>query len=186
MADIVNERSFHRGIYGLLRILAFPEKAKKRKESKQRSYLKHREAFLKYKKSWFQKNRARMRELTKKYYVENRKEICDKVRSYRQANKEKCAVRNRKWVLSNKGRSLSIKRKYKVSKRGATIGDLTAIAKVYERAAHLRKWFDVAVDHIVPISKGGAHEVSNLQIIYGFENNRKHNNVNYKPKVVFA
>jgi len=69
--------------------------------------------------------------------------------------------------------------------RAATIGDLTEIAKVYERAKWWRQWFDVAVDHIIPLSKNGTHEASNLQIIYAFENAIKHTNSEYKPRVVF-
>jgi 5-methylcytosine-specific restriction endonuclease McrA len=71
-------------------------------------------------------------------------------------------------------------------KRNATIGDLTDIAKVYERARWWKQWFDVAVDHIIPLSRGGTHEAANLQIIYGFENNRKYNKPSYRPKVVFV
>jgi 5-methylcytosine-specific restriction endonuclease McrA len=70
-------------------------------------------------------------------------------------------------------------------KRRATIGDLAAIRAKYKRAHELRRWFDVEVDHIVPLARGGAHEASNLQIIYTYENRRKHACLGYKPRVVF-
>jgi 5-methylcytosine-specific restriction endonuclease McrA len=75
--------------------------------------------------------------------------------------------------------------KRRAMKRNVTVGDLTAIAKIYERAKEWRQWFDVVVDHIIPLIKGGTHEASNLQIIYGFDNARKHDSLTYKPRVVF-
>jgi 5-methylcytosine-specific restriction endonuclease McrA len=75
----------------------------------------------------------------------------------------------------------------KLRRRLATIGDLTDIFKVYDRCAELRQWFKgLVVDHIVPLSRGGTHEAKNLQIIYDFENQRKYNKPDYKPKVIFA
>jgi 5-methylcytosine-specific restriction endonuclease McrA len=59
------------------------------------------------------------------------------------------------------------------------------ITAIYRRCQELRQWFSVVVDHIIPLSRGGMHEAANLQIIYDFENSRKHTNINYKPKVIF-
>lgn len=71
-------------------------------------------------------------------------------------------------------------------KRAVTIGDLTEIAKVYERCAWWKRWFDVEVDHIIPLARNGAHVAKNLQIIYQFENRRKHSKLDYKPRVIFT
>ena len=69
--------------------------------------------------------------------------------------------------------------------KAVTVGDLTDIAKVYERSKWWQQWFKVVVDHTIPITKGGTHEASNLQIIYDFENRRKYNRADYKPRVIF-
>lgn len=61
-----------------------------------------------------------------------------------------------------------------------------ALAAVYARPRELRQWFDVVVDHIIPLAKGGAHAASNLQIIYRKDNGRKGVRLDYIPAVVFA
>src|SRR6266576_2350829 len=54
-----------------------------------------------------------------------------------------------------------------------SFGDLTAIVRIYQRAKELRKWFNVVVDHIKPLARGGLHCADNLQIIYESDNLRK-------------
>lgn len=63
--------------------------------------------------------------------------------------------------------------------------DLRSIEKIYARARELRRWFNVVVDHIKPLIKGGPHAPSNLQIIYRSENERKAARLDYIPSVVF-
>lgn len=95
-------------------------------------------------------------------------------------------VRNKRWQLKNphKLRAQCVLRRAR--QRKVTIGDLTAIENIYHRARWWRQWFDAVVDHIIPLAKNGTHEASNLQIIYGFENKRKGDRLNYKPRVVFV
>lgn len=60
------------------------------------------------------------------------------------------------------------------------------IDQIYRRAAFLRKWFDVVVDHKLPLCKGGKHIANNLQIIYSTENCRKGSRLDYTPSIVFV
>lgn len=71
-------------------------------------------------------------------------------------------------------------------KRNAAIGDFSAIARIYARARELRQWFDVVVDHIIPLAKGGAHAPGNLQIIYRLENLSKGTRLDFVPSVIFS
>jgi 5-methylcytosine-specific restriction endonuclease McrA len=69
---------------------------------------------------------------------------------------------------------------------GAKLGDPQEMRKIYQRCRVLRQWFNVVVDHKIPLAKGGAHSAENLQIIYAHENARKHARLNYKPRVIFT
>lgn len=93
------------------------------------------------------------------------------VRKWRAANPE---YSREYWQAHpEKNRANSAKRR--ALKRKATIGDLTAIARIYDVAAnsdHVRCYLcgelipngERHVDHIVPLSKGGLHTASNLAI----------------------
>ncbi len=80
-------------------------------------------------------------------------------------------------------------REYRAIRRAielmADVRDRPGIAKIYKRAGVLRQWFDVVVDHIIPLAKGGAHAPGNLQIIYRLENLHKNASLTCKPKVIF-
>lgn len=89
------------------------------------------------------------------------------------------------WKSKNVGACVAYKALRKARKKNAVRGCQERVARIYKRCAELRKWFDVQVDHIIPLSFGGAHSAKNLQVIYAFENRRKHSNPFYVPRVVF-
>ncbi len=150
--------------------------------------------------SWDRNNRiksTKRREYERRWEKDNHERLLARRRERYPIMREKRRVQQRRWTANNPDK---VSKKYKkwyekrgttyharrrALKRSVTIGDLTAIAVVYERARELRQWFDVAVDHIIPIARGGTHEAPNLQIIYGFENRAKSANLNYKPRVIF-
>lgn len=109
-----------------------------------------------------------------------------KIMEYRKATKEKRLDWQTTYDQANLDKKAAREELRRARKRQATIGDLTDISKIYERAQWWRQWFDVAVDHIMPLSKNGTHEASNLQIIYGFENSRKNAKLDYKPQIIFC
>jgi len=83
-------------------------------------------------------------------------------------------------------------RKHEAARRGrrnATIltrREKRRMAKIYARAEELRQWFNVVVDHRIPLAKGGLHHPDNLQIIYLVENTRKGARLDYTPSVIFV
>ncbi len=102
----------------------------------------------------------------------------------------------RRYNNSTKGREC--RARYKKSPNGLCVasaatarrrakcrGSNSAILKIYKRCLSLRRWFDVVVDHIIPLAKGGAHSAANLQIIYRKENCEKGIRLDYRPSVVF-
>ncbi len=125
----------------------------------------------------------------KRYNNKFRLSFPDKIREYYRRwyvkNRDYFVLYSRKWRNKNRGRYRSIGARRHARKVSATVGDRKSTDKVYKRCAELRQWFDVVVDHIVPLAKGGKHASENLQIIYADENRRKHTSLTYKPRVVF-
>jgi HNH endonuclease len=139
----------------------------------------------KYLTKWRKENQEKIR----KYNAEWRKANPNKVKAHHaksyKTNYSKVRKHQAEYFKQNRSKFRANTVAYKARKRLATIGDLTDMAKIYERAEELRQWFDVVVDHIIPWAKGGTHEASNLQIIYASENRRKYDKLDYKPRVIF-
>ena len=134
-------------------------------------YLANKDRLLELGRIWNKQNREQRRAIWRRYYRRYRAKHIERIRSWSKANPEKAKVY--KAISGSRRRSQS---KEIYDKR---------ITSLYKRCQALRKWFDVQVDHIVPLSKGGRHQISNLQIIYAYENARKHTNINYKPRIIF-
>jgi hypothetical protein len=115
----------------------------------------------------------------------HRTKINETHKRWRATNREKFSAIQKRSRKANWPRYLATAAARRARKRLLTVGDLTAIAMVYARCQELRQWFDVSVDHVVPLAKGGTHEAGNLQIIYAFENSLKQDKLNYKPRVIF-
>jgi 5-methylcytosine-specific restriction endonuclease McrA len=131
-----------------------------------------RNCFNEHTKQWAKKNRDKVNAGKKRFYLRH--------------HDTELAKRNA-WKKANPAKVLAATYKRRALKRNVSIGDLTEIAKVYSRAQELRNLgFDVQVDHIIPLSKNGTHEASNLQIIYAVENARKGSNLTYKPQTIFT
>jgi hypothetical protein len=165
-ADPDVERRYHR-IYARKWRAAHPERVKQIQR-----------------KTW-QKNRLKILARSLKWKRANPKRVRDYYTEWKRLHPERCKENFQKWQTINRARRTAIQMKRTVLRRSVTVGDLTEIAKVYERAQWWRQWFNVAVDHIVPLARNGIHEVSNLQIIYAHENLAKRARADYKPIVVF-
>jgi 5-methylcytosine-specific restriction endonuclease McrA len=90
-----------------------------------------------------------------------------------------------RWAKNNPEKACALVARRRAHKKAAAQGDSFEIAKVYARCRKLRRWFNVVVDHIIPLSKGGAHSPCNMQIIYASENSKKRDRLDYAPSVVF-
>jgi len=96
-------------------------------------------------------------------------------------NRDKANRNNRKYTKTTKGKIA--KKNYKVSRRAKLKVNLTKeerkeIKELYKLALELREHgFDVEVDHIIPLSKGGHHHSSNLQILFATHNRSKSNKI---------
>lgn len=169
MATTAEDRNEY---YRILR-LAFPEK---RKESERNCPSRTPEARRLYSQGYYSINKLSRDIYAQVYQL-----------AFPDKHKESHRKSNRAWRKNHRGTHYAGKAKARALKRGATIGDTKAIAKIYARAQQWKSWgFDVAVDHKIPLCKGGFHSPDNLQIIYSYENLAKNSSLDYKPRVVFV
>jgi 5-methylcytosine-specific restriction endonuclease McrA len=94
------------------------------------------------------------------------------------------AMRN--WQILNPHKVKMHNAKRRARRCTAKINHIEEIQRKYAKCQVWRDvGFDVVVDHIIPLAKGGAHAPENLQIIYSIENRQKHARLDYVPLVIF-
>jgi hypothetical protein len=142
---------------------------------------------------WREANRERAREKYRKWAAANPGKVCERVRKWREANPESIRESNRKWREANPESIRESNRKYraanpekdlaKCSKRRAIkraaldpSANHSAIAEIFDTAklaeAFTGKPF--AVDHIIPLARGGKHHEDNLRHLPARLNGIKH------------
>ena len=114
---------------------------------------------LQGRRDWYQRNRKKADTLTKKWAAKNK----DKVRGYAQKHRDE-----------NKGKYAAYRMNRIAIQKSATLPDtdLGAIRDIYRECNEKTKRCkrDYHVDHIIPLSKGGAHHQDNLRIITAHQN----------------
>jgi hypothetical protein len=148
-----------------------------------------------YNKAYYAANREKMLEASRLWHKQNKRYRPESYFAWREANKERIREYQKQWKIDNRDRFLSRLRDWQKRNHHKLICSNAArkaktrggdCSSIYRRCRELRKYFDVVVDHIMPLSKGGSHIPSNLQIIYAFENAIKSARTDYRPKVIFA
>ena len=111
----------------------------------------------------------------KAYYAANREKELARVKAFRVANSEKYLAQKKEYNTAHPNKNLACTHKARAEKIGAKIGDTAAIliwlngwrteAPV---ACHYCKKVstgtDMEIDHVIPMSKGGPHDLSNLVV----------------------
>lgn len=123
------------------------------------------------------KNRQGYRACRRSNYRRNREKILSQRAAYRERNHEKIRSNNpkwrRKWEATHRPQVREKAMRRYALKRSATVGEVSVIRAFYKHvqsSPRLRCYWckkatarsDRHVDHIVPLSKGGAHAVENL------------------------
>ncbi len=162
----------------------------------------------------FQFERAKAAKLQREYYKNNRYKVAkgqkacyEKHRSeriasrkrYCKANKEKLFSYAKRYFEKNKDRISAYNSLARARRRNAlpVNANKKLIASFYEQAnrlstswaaSHIDPQFRVKfhVDHIIPLSRGGMHDPSNLQVIPAVWNLRKNNNPDYPLPSAYA
>ena len=131
-----------------------------------------------YRKDYYEANRAKKSAYSKAYYEANREDLAAYKKDWAEANREDLAAYNKAWVEANPDRTAAIGGKgLAVARGGAASGiyDLELCIPFYAESRRLSKETGVAhhVDHIIPITKGGLHCQTNLQVLTAVENIQK-------------
>ena len=135
-----------------------------------------------YKHEYYLKNKERINARNKKWALENKEREAANHRKWYEVNKDSHNARRNKWKLENKAREAANLANYRAKKFRATVymslEMKRKVAEVYTIAqeASITTGYDWDVDHIVPLSKGGLHTLSNLQVVPATWNVKKSNN----------
>jgi len=148
----------------------------------------HREERAQYRKN----NRDRIAEYWKKYYEDHREEALEYCKEYSKTNKKEVAKRHKEYQENHREELAKYGKKYRTNnpekgtaycakrwalKKGVPVGDSKEIAEIYRQAREdsgircyicgkLAPIGERHVDHVFPLSKDGAHALSNLAIVH--------------------
>lgn len=144
-----------------------------------------RPCVLAYHKAYREANAEKIAKQKANWKQANKAHVAAKEKAYAQANADKKTAARKKWIALNPGKDIASKalNAQKRKKRVPTWladEDKWLVEQAYELAAIRTKMFGFPwhVDHIIPLNGklvSGLHVPTNLQVIPGLENLRKHN-----------
>jgi len=151
--------------------------SKRAKES--RKDPKFREARNEHRRQWREENREQARQANRDYYLKNK----ERLNALNKANKERRKREDPEgWAFANR----SYVHRYKARKRAATVErvDYKRIIREHGMVCHIcsdpitekrgTSPGALAFDHVMPLSRGGAHSEANIRPSHFFCNGSKH------------
>lgn len=127
-------------------------------------YRTHSAYFKKKAVAWYRANREHVNALARARYKYNSR----KAKSYYKNNAEAVKARSAEWAKKNpdKRRAMKAKRRTAKTKAGGAYTSAQWIAlcnKHHNRCVRCGKKRKLTSDHVVPVSKGGSSNISNIQ-----------------------
>jgi 5-methylcytosine-specific restriction endonuclease McrA len=142
----------------------------------------NRESIAESQRAWRLANVERIRERNREYNAVHRDRIREKAREYREIHAERIQEmkrqyreanpdKNRQWLEANPEKAAAASRRAKHRRRSALANVRCALtadqwrqvqAFYNHRCALCKKKAKLTQDHIIPVSKGGEHTVSNI------------------------
>jgi 5-methylcytosine-specific restriction endonuclease McrA len=154
-------------------------KDKDKEKAYQKAYYQdHKEEAKTKNKAYYQDHKEELNARSKAYYQDHKEEVKAKNKAYHEANKEELNARSRAYGANNRDECNALSAKKRAVKRQAILpsSDLKLIKNLYKQRADTSKKHgeEYHVDHIIPLSIGGAHHQDNMRIITAKENLKKH------------
>jgi len=123
-------------------------------------------------KEYNKNNSEAIKKYHKEYYEKNKEVISEKEKIKYPKKKQKVLARIKAWRKTDSGKAsrASEHAKRRSAEKNITSKEEQSLIKELYTLAQL---FDMHVDHYIPLSKGGDHSLSNLQILSAEENLKK-------------
>lgn len=179
---VANTFNFHRDKNGKYGLKAQCKECKNFYDKKY--YEEHKESYAKRGKKYYKENKEYFVEHNKTYYEENKEELVKRSREYREENKEELAKKKRIYNKTSQGQVAIFNGNTKRRKReqqgnGITPDQWLEMMNFFDwKCAYSGKSINVkenrTIDHIVPLAKGGAHEIWNCVPMDKSLNSSKH------------
>lgn len=133
---------------------------------------------------WEAENRDRKRELERKWRDANPDKVRESSRRWEAENRDKIREKNRKWEAANPDKRKNLRHRRRANLEGY-ISDTDWRSLVAHYGCCLacgRSDVALAMDHIVPIAKGGKHDIDNVQPLCQSCNSSKRTKIiDYRP-----
>ena len=126
-----------------------------------------------YQRRYYQANREKRKRQAAEWYAANAERRREQNRAWYAANKARSYANSRAWIEANREAYTEVMRRRRARIAAVTVGDVDLDAlwtgacgicqMPMDRELKHPDPMSKSVDHIVPISRGGTHEQSNLQ-----------------------
>lgn len=138
---------------------------------------KNRERHREYNHRWRQEHSEEKKLYSRRYYQEHQEDDLARSRRWQQDNPEKVAARNRRWQKKNPEKMriyVTHRRARKMKAKGhASAEQILARIEYYGGLCYLCGKPYEAIDHVIPLSRGGSNWPANQRPICGSCNSRK-------------
>ncbi len=130
----------------------------------------------------------------KRYYLKNKEVIKKRVAEYARTEKGKkvLSASGKRWRYENKEKAQLNSHNYYAQRRSRSDGSVTteAIKELFSKQAGVCAITGISIasgyhiDHIIPISKGGQHTISNIQLVLPTVNLQKKDRLNFTRELI--
>ncbi|MFZ2151782.1 MAG: HNH endonuclease [Minisyncoccia bacterium] len=133
-------------------------------------------------KSWHREKPEQAKVIRQRTKLKHREKLREYGRKYVREHKEEMRIKLLAWRRANKARTVQqvLNRHKRVRKNGGihTLEEWELLKQKYgQRCAHCKEVKKLTRDHIIPVSKGGKNDISNIQPLCQSCNSRKFNHI---------